>query len=498
MADTTAGYTLHFDFINNWEQAKQIIELAHDNGAGILNVVPPSHVWKYPESQKVLNKIFQLTRQLHMRVILSRIDACPISADDPNRANFLYAQILTRPGTLPTGGHTPQYFSETVGLRSYEIWMKEETEFYSKNYSSEDNLAGFSVGLFDEPFVSQRGSLLCYDFITKSYEIGQYTPSCLRWWQAWLKNNYHSIESVNARYNTHFQSFSSIPMPKNETDKRFGEPKLAYRDMVSSVNDWVVTQYTECRNIWHKYSKRQTPFILQLSGYLPEKFSLGRPALAMLDIYSWMQAADALGLSLYTNVLYQDWGHASDKAMVNAMYLGVMQNKHIFVMEGGNENDGAVFIPEELNFYSDTARVLKPESYIYEFIKTPFYICFKHREGYILDCSGKINNTALAAVKAALENAKTEATMAGEIYVYDDPQSLSLDNDDLDTQKQLQNIALENTLVYVPRESIALLPQASTLLVIQENLKEDIARQLSIKDIKVISARDWIKMTDNK
>jgi len=272
---------------------------------------------------------------------------------------------------------------------------------------------------------SQRGSLLCYDFITKFYEIGQYTPACLKWWQGWLKNNYHSIEAVNTRYNTHFKSFSSIPMPKSELDTRFGDPKPAYRDLVSSINDWVVTQYRQCRSIWHKYSKQPTPFILQLSGYLPEKFALGRPSFAMLDIYSWMQTADALGLSLYTNALYADWGHDSDKAMVNSMYLGVMQNKSIFVMEGGNENDGAVLLSEELIYFSDTARILKPKSYIYEFIKTPFYICFKHREGYILDCSGKINNTALAAVKAALENAKTEATMAGEIYVYDDPQSLS-------------------------------------------------------------------------
>ncbi len=37
-AVTAVGYTLHFDFINNWEQAKQIVTVAHDNGSEILNV----------------------------------------------------------------------------------------------------------------------------------------------------------------------------------------------------------------------------------------------------------------------------------------------------------------------------------------------------------------------------------------------------------------------------------------------------------------------------
>ncbi len=38
-----------------------------------------------------------------MQVVLSRIDACPVSADDPERTNYLYDQILINPGILPTG-----------------------------------------------------------------------------------------------------------------------------------------------------------------------------------------------------------------------------------------------------------------------------------------------------------------------------------------------------------------------------------------------------------
>jgi len=493
MASTAEGYTLHFDFINNWEDARQLIMAAHDNGAEILNVVPPAHIWKLTESRKILHNIFELTKTLRMQVVLSRIDACAPPPDDRNRANYLFERILKRRGILPTGEATPAFFRETVGLRRYEKWMREETEYYAKNYSSEENLVGFSVGLFNEPFVSQRGSLLCYDFDTNSYEIAQYTPPCLKYWQSWLKKKYLNPEAINERYKTSFKSFSSVPMPRSEHDIRFGASREAYIDLVSSINDWVLTQYVDCRVIWHRYSKRSVPVILQFSGYVPEKFTKGRPAFAMLDIYSWMQEADALGLSLYTDSEYPDRGHVSDKAMINSLYLGVLQQKHIFVMEGGNEDDGPVLIPQELEFFAGAARVLKPDGYIYEFLKAPFYSQFSHNEGYMLGADGAANKDAIAALQGAIKKSNIDNILSGEIYVYDNPGTLSLDNDDFQVQKQLQFIALNKTLVFIPEGSLALLPNGATLLVIHQEPKEDIFKQLAAKGLNIIPAREWIK-----
>jgi hypothetical protein len=498
MAGTAEGYTLHFDFINSWEDARQLIVAAHGNGAEILNVVPPARIWKLKESQKILRNIFDLTRTLRMQVVLSRIDACAPAADDPKRYSYLFEHILKRRGILPTGEATPAYFRETVGLARYEKWMREETEYYSRNYSGEENLAGFSVGLFNEPFVSQRGSLLCYDFATNSYEIAQYTKPCLEYWQSWLKKKYLTPNAVNGHYKTSFRSFSSIPMPRCEHDARFGASREAYIDLVSSINDWVLAQYVDCRAIWRKHAKRPVPVIQQFSGYVPEKFSKGRPAFAMLDIYSWMQEADALGLSLYTDAEYPDRGHASDKSMINSLYLGVLEQKHIFVMEGGNEDDGPVLIPQELEFFVGAARVLRPDGYIYEFFKAPFYAQFAHNEGYMLGADGAANKDAVAMLRGAINKSDKESALSGEIYVYDNPATLSTDNDDLNVQKQLQVAALTKTLVFVPEGSLKLLPKGSILLVIQQERKEDIFKQLAAKGIKIIPAREWLKNSSVK
>lgn len=498
-ANTLTGFTLHFDFIDNWEEAKQLIEIAHTNGAEILNVIPPSQIWKYPESLKILKNIFQLTKDLNIKIVLSRIDGCPVSADDPKRINYLFAKILNYRGILPTGERTPNFFRETVGNQLYEKWLREETEYYSKNFSNDTNLLGFSIGLFNEPFVSQRGSLLCFDTNSNSYEVAQYTHSCLEWWQTWLEKKFNnSLKDINKCYATSFTSFSDIPMPKNEEDSRFEKPDLAYWDLLCSINDWVVKQYQDCRIIWKKFAKKLIPLILQFSGYVPEKLSKGRPAFAALDIYKWMQMADALGLSLYTNGEYPDWGHASDRAMVNFLYLGILQKKMILVMEGGSENKGIVLIPKELDFFANTARILKPRSYIYEFFKAPYYAKFQHNDGYIINQSWMSNQKTLIEVKSALKKAKQVDQLINEIYVYDDPQSLSLDNNDLEIQKQLLNIALKKTLIFIPKESLLLLPQNATLLVIKQNYNSEIFDQLKTKNIKIIVAKEWLENYNDK
>jgi hypothetical protein len=492
-AKTLPGFTLHFDCIDSWPQAQALILAARDSGAGVLTVVPPAQIWTRPASREILDNIFRLTRRLHMRVLLARIDACPVSADDPGRDNYLYAQILTRPGTLPSGVPTPEYFRATVGLPRYERWLREETAFYAAHYAAEPNLAGFSVGLFNEPFVSQRGSLLCFDLSTNSYELAQYTPSCRDCWHAWLGRRYGDAAAVNERYQTTFSSIGAVPLPANERDPRFGRADAAYGDLVTCINDWVMTQYRECRALWHAGARRPVPFILQFSGYVPEKFAKGRPAFAALDIYAWMQEADALGLSLYTDGKYPDRGHASDAAMVNALYLGVLQKKHLFVMEGGSEDDGAVLIPGELDFFAAGARALQPDCQVYEFTAAPYYATFRHADGYLIDGSGAVNPRVRSALAAGFKKMRQKERFSPAAYVLDDPRSLSASAGDREVAKQLQVIALERALVFVPPASVPLLPRGAALVVVPQPCPPDVAAAAAARGIALVPARDWIR-----
>ena len=88
-----------------------------------------------------------------------------------------------------------------------------------------------------------------------------------------------------------------------------------------------------------------------------------------------------------------------------------------------------------------------------------------------------------------------ETALSAEVYVYSEPKSLSIDNDDMYIQKQLQVIALEKTIIFIPKDSIALIPKGSTLLVIKESLKDELSGQLAAKEIAVVSAREWLKMS---
>ena len=491
---TLTGFTLNFDFFNNWQEARRLLRIARASGAEILNVVPPPYVGENQTDIRILKNIFRLTRKWGIKVLLSRIDASHTSPVPDQRNSFFYDHILDRPGRLPSGKPTPDFFRETVGNRVFTRWQLEETEYYAKHFSGEKNLLGFSIGLFNEPFVSERGSLLCYDFASDSYEIAQYTPSCQLWWRGWLQEKYaNDLTKVNQRYGTAFVDFSDIPMPKNECDSRFGRPPLAYWDFASSINDWVIRQYRECRAVWRRFAKRPIPFIWQFSGFVPEKLAIGRPAFAALDIFAWMQMADALGLSLYTYGAYPDWGHASAQAMIHFLRLASLQKKPIFVMEGGNENDGAVLQATELDFFAGAARMLKPRAQIYEFFGTSYADEFAHQDGNIVSPSGEVRSDTLAAVRGALKKAQQRIAPVGMTYVLDDPSSLALENGDLTIQRRLLALALEKTLVFIPRDSLLLLPADSLLLVVHSESIPAVLKLVAGRRIHVTAAIDWLQ-----
>ena len=488
------GFTIHFDFLNSAKDAERLVLFAAGHGAQILNVVPPPHIWEDSASLKMLRRIFALAQSHGIDIVLTRIDASAPSPQQDLRFNYLYTNILTARGQLPEGRRTPDYFLATVGNGRYEKWLREETRYYAEQFSGEPNLAGFSLGLFNEPFVSQRGSLLCYDDSTFSYEIAQYTPFALRWWHKWLRKTYSGgIDSINRSYETSFAAIDSVPTPHSEEDERFENARAAYWDFVSCINDWVVTQYEECRTIWHEKRKAPVPFILQFSGYVMEKFEKGRPAFAALDIFDWMRRADALGLSLYTNGEYPDWGHASVTATVNALRLGSLLRKPVFVLEGGNEFNGAVMNARELRFFADAARTLRPRSVIYEFLKMSYDEHFRHHRGKIVSRDWKVDDETLRAVMNALEEAKMPVGETKPVYVLDDPGGNKDSDSALLSRKQLVHTAMETTLVFVPAKALPSIPASSTCVVLRKEEIPQVEKALSGKNVTVLTADELLQ-----
>ena len=482
------GFTVHWDFFASAAEADRLVAFAIANGAEILNVVPPPHIWEQPESLAVLRKIFATARRHGVAIVLSRIDGSSFPDAAGKRRNWLYTNVLTERGRLPSGKETPDFFLATVGKPAYERWLAEETAFYAKNFSSEPALVGFGVGLFNEPFVSQRGSLLCFDPDTDSYEIGQYTTYAAAVWRRFLAGKYGGIRGVNRRYGTRFPALAAVPMPANERDPAFARPDVAYYDFVSAINGWVVRQLDRCRSIWHARARQSVPFVLQFSGYVPEKFEKGRPAFAALDIFDWMTRADALGLSAYTNCEYPDLGHASVTAMVNFLRLGALLRKPVSVLEGGSECDGAVLDPGELHFFATVAAPLAPASLIYEFLKVSYAEAFATSAGKLIGADWTPRPAAVAAVRAALAEGKAARGDGPTTYVLDDLAGLPDDAALLAERALFARLAMERTLTLVPPAALAGLPAGSTLVVPSQRQRAALGPQLAARGIVVIGA----------
>jgi len=459
------GFTLHWDFFADAAGAERLLAFALANGAEVLNVVPPPHVWEDPASLAILRRIFAEAGARGVGVVLNRIDGSALPDARGDRRNWLYANVLTERGRLPSGAPTPEFFLATVGNQAYERWLREETAFYADNFSGEPALLAFGVGGFNEPFVSQRGSLLCYDRSTESYEIAQYTPYAAAVWRRDLAERLGGVAGVNARYRSAFTALAAVPMPASESDPAFGNAPVAYWDFVAAVNGWVVRQIEGCRSLWHARARRPVPFMLQFSGYVPEKFEKGRPAFAALDVFDWMARADALGLSAYTNCEYPDGGRSSVAAMVNFLRLGPLAGKTVWVLEGGNECDGAVLDRDGLRFFATVAAPLRPAAVIYEFLAMSYAESFATSVGKLVGRDGRSRPEAVAAARDALVEAKVAVSDAATTYVLDDLTALPEDAALLAARRRLARLAVERPITFVPPRSLPALPRGSTLVV---------------------------------
>ncbi len=403
------GFVIHFDFIKSASEGCQLVDIAQQAGAKVINLVPPAHVWEDPASLAALNAIVEDIAAHHLCLIFARIDAAYLPDRHGGRTYYLYDRILTEPGRLPNGKPPSDCFLTTVGKDDYAAWMEEETRYYAAHYGHLPYLIGINLGPFSEPFSSERGGFLEFMDDSLRYEIVQYTHSAALWWRRWLGNRFGNIGALNQEYQTKFTSLGDVPMPLNETDRRFGKADLAYFDFVKSLNDWFVERYERCRALWHEISGRvDVPFILQFSGCMAEKFVMGRPAFAAFDLPGWIAMADAVGLSAYTNNGYPDMGHATLKATVNLLSTALDLHKPVFVLESGNEAPNVTLDPVQAAFWSSVAACLSPRTYIYEFFKDKFNETFPRNPGKVVRSDGHIRSRAFAAVRHLFRNIESQ------------------------------------------------------------------------------------------
>lgn len=459
------GFTLHFDFLNSPQDAETLLDYVLKRGARLLNVVPPPRIWEDPLSLSILRRIFAFAAAHDIGVILTRIDASRPAADEQHRRNYLYTHILNRPGRLPDGSPTPDFFCATVGNAAFVRWQEEETAFYARHFSAEKALVAFSIGMFNEPFVSQRGSLLCFSHSTGTYEIAQYTPAAAALWRRDLARRFTDIHALNRSYRSAFPAFSRVPLPRNEHDPRFGDAPAAYWDFTRLIHRWVQERYESCRTVWRRHALRPRPFLLQFSGFDIEKIVKGRPAFAALDVFSWMARADGLGLSFYTNGGYPDRGHASARAMVHLMQLGRLLGKPIYVLESGFEENGAAADHGELRFIAVTSRSLRPLGFVYEFLKMTYDESFHRHDGKLLDRCFRENPDCLREVRSMFAAVQEPPVQEPPVYVLFPPDALRRDAIALGQYRRLLALAAERPLCFVPVDCLAVLPAGVELAV---------------------------------
>ncbi len=474
------GYTIHFNGIHTVNQAKQLVTLANKAGAEVINVVPPSHIWDDADSKAMLDAIFEEARNLDIQIVLTRIDA-----NYANGKNYLYDTVLKGIGTI----------YPTIGNDSYAQWMREETEYYAKEYGNEPNLIGFNVGIYSDPFLSKLGGLLEWDKKTKRYEIAQKSAVTRKYWQAWLIQKLGTIERVNQEYKTSFSNVTEIPLPVNEEDKQFGQANRAYVDFVSSLNEWILTNYTTDQAVWHQYSS--LPFIFQIDGRTSDVLANGRGAYAALDITKWFSVADAMGISLYADSGQDDLGLDAMQGTLNLCGFATEFGKPLFVLESGTKGPAG----EPPKYMSDVlfhiALPYQPVTYIYEYFQESHSMMI-HDQRYMLTLKGKPIEPSYSLVKRSFAALTTQSPirLTPYLYIVSSPKTIRDDGlagrfyamtESAASFTPIRRVNYEDMAFISPKSFVLLAPSWTT------PLSDDFQRDF----MKLAKARDWQVMLDD-
>ena len=221
-----------------------------------------------------------------------------------------------------------------------------------------------------------------------------------------------------------------------------------------ALNDWFQERYERCRRIWHEVSGRtDVPFILQFNGFELGKLVNGRPSYTALDLPGWVARADAIGLSVYTNNGYSDYGHRSVKSTVNFLALAREMGKAVFVLESGTEAPNVILPPEEVEFFGTAALKLHPRTFIYEFFKETFDETYPSNPGKIVSAQGEIREDALNTLRGLFRRIESADVNLEEpaLYAQFDPLASRNNSHAGDVSAALYDLASEVPIRWIPK-----------------------------------------------
>ena len=164
--------------------------------------------------------------------------------------------------------------------------------------------------------------------------------------------------------------------------------------------------------------------------------------------------------------------------------------KPVYVLEGGNEDDGPILKQGELHFFATAARPLHPLSMIYEFLKVPEETPLSHQDGNLILRNWKVNRETSRSVKLALKISKLRVPSEEPIYVIDDPVSLENAEKALVIRKELFGLASTMPIVFVPLNCINLLPPGSSILLPDQYDDTPLAVKVKSAHLAVVSMKD--------
>lgn len=475
------GYLIHFNGLRSGTQALELLDSAKKGGAEVINIIPPSHIWEDPESLAVLQALIKGAEERKLEFIITRIDANTLSG-----TNYLYENILSE-GRGPEGRPDTE---RILGNKEYAEWMKEETEFYGKEFGNSPYLTGFSPGIIQDPFqtmFTRNGN--------GKYIFNQRTQFAREYWMNWLTNKLGSIERINQEYNSQFGSLTDIPVPASEEDQRYYYSRRAYYDFMRSVNDWFMQQYQENRDIWKKYSSK--PFILGVSWNTGDILAAGSSCNAALDIQKWFVDADAIGLTFYTDANQPDGAMGTLQATLNLTGMATEMGKPLYVLEMGHRGSSK----EPGTYYRELGALLslpsQPEVLIYRYFHENV-LSQASDPRYMVNAAARNIEPSFTLGRKALATARMSKFNRNTPYLYVISYPLSVRDDGLagDFYNMLHSASRCLPLRWVDYNDVAFIPSQSLVL-----LAPAWKRPLSdyfLNNFQVLAKRrDWQVMVDD-
>ncbi len=481
---TQIGYTLNFNNLRSSTHALQCLDLAQKAGAQVISVIPPAHIWEDGKSEVILDSLFDEADKRHMKIIIQGVDA-----KQSTGTNYLYQKVLSESST-PVSNPS---LESIIGNPEYEKWLNEETRYYASTYGKRPSMAGFTIGIFSETFsqlfIPSKSQAGQYQFIQRSSYARTY-------WLSWLQKRVDSIDLINRDYRTSFNSFDDLPIPANDWDNRYPLSEKAYFDYLRAMNDWLLSEFDLVKTQWHNYSEQ--PVIWHLDGNAASILASSGSAHGALDVQQWMEMADVVGVSLYSDSKQADGGLSKIQSTLSLVGISSDKGKPLYVMASGVRNSTG----EPGNWLRDLpVRIslpLQPELIINaQFMGAG--VNGKEDPRFMINAAGSPIETGYARGKATLTSVQNIRSKRVSPYLYIVSSPLNLRGDMLagDFQSMVHQAAGYLPMRWANSDSMAFIPSQSVVMLSpawKSTLKESFLQDFVI----LAKKRQWIVMLDEQ